>query len=73
MLLRVNCLLYLTTERLEDGLEICIDYEGSHTKELVIVELQLRLLGAGRLKHVKHRHEVVVGAELLVTRENFIR
>ena len=73
VLLRVSCLLRLATKRLEDGLEVCIDYERRHSTELVIVELQLRLFGAWRRKHMEHRHEVVSGAELLVTRENFLR
>ena len=66
-------MLYLTTDRLENGLKVRINHERRHGTKLVIVELQLRLFGAGCGKHVKHRGEVVAGAKLLVTRENFLR
>ena len=66
VLLGTGCLLHLTTERLENGLKVRIDHERRHGTELVIVELQLRLFGVGRREHVKHRHEVVAGAQLFV-------
>ena len=67
MLLGVGCLLCLSINRLENGLKVRIDHERRHGAILVIVELQLRLFGVWREKHVEHRHEVVAGAELLVT------
>ena len=39
VLLRVSCLLYLATKRLDDGLEVCIDHKRRRGVELVIVEL----------------------------------
>ena len=72
VLLGVGCLRCLSINRLENGLEVRMDHKRCHNSELIIVELQLRLFGAGREKHVEHRHEVVASAKLFVARENIL-
>ena len=71
MLLRILCLIYLTTERFEDGIEVSIDHERCHGVELVIVELQLLLFRTGRWKHMNNRHEVIASAQLCMPRVAF--
>ena len=54
MLLGVSCLFNLASERLEDGLEICIDDERRHGAKLEINEFELRLFGAWRCEHMEN-------------------
>ena len=63
----------MVTERLEDGLKVRIDDERCLSTILVLVEFDLRMLGAWSREHMENRHEVVPGTELLVSREDFLR
>ena len=71
VLLSLNCLLHLATERLEDGLEVRIDHEWHHGAEFIIIEFKLRVFPAGRRKHKKLQYEVISFAQLLVMRNSF--
>ena len=73
VLLGVGGVLNLTTGHLEDGLKVSIYDERRLCTILIVVEFYLRLFGNWRRKHMKHRHEIVSGAELLVARQNVLR
>ena len=73
MLLSVGVVLYLATGQLEYGLEVRINYERYFSTILILVEFDLRLFGALRRQHMEHRHEVVAGAKLFVSRINILR
>ena len=68
VLLGVGGVLNLATGRLEDGLKVSIYDERRLYIILILVDFYLRLFGTWRRKHMKHRHEIVSGAKLLVAR-----
>ena len=72
VLLGVGGPLYLATGRLEDGLKIRIDDEKFLNTKLLLVKFNLRLLGAWHRKYMENRHEVVTGAKLNVSCQNFL-
>ena len=63
----------LATGRLEDGLKVSIYDERRLCTMLILAELYLSLFGAWLRKHMKHRNEIVSGAELLMARQNVLR
>ena len=71
VLLGVSCVLHPATGRFKNGLKVRIDDEWCFSTILVLVEFDLRLLRAWIRKHMKDGHEVISGAKLFVSRENF--